>query len=77
MVIVPESERRLAERQRDGRGKQLAGADVRRVRHVGRIGAVSLALVRVSQGDSAPVAEVVQPEGSAGAVTPSKFSKKS
>src|SRR3982751_580167 len=38
------------------------------------LGAVSGAVVDVTQGDSAPVAAVVQPAGNAGAVTPSKFS---
>ena len=37
-------------------------------------GAVSGVVVDVTHGDSAPVAAVVQPAGSAGAVTPSKFS---
>src|SRR2546423_1239172 len=37
---------------------------------------VSLALVEVVQFDCAPVAEVVQPEGNAGAVTASKFCSK-
>src|SRR3982751_4870331 len=38
------------------------------------LGAVSGVVVDVTQGDSAPVAAVVQPVGNAGAVTPSKFS---
>jgi hypothetical protein len=37
-------------------------------------GAVSGVVVDVTHGDSVPVAAVVQPVGSAGAVTPSKFS---
>src|SRR6478735_5154264 len=38
------------------------------------LGAVSGVVVDVTHGDSVPVAAVVQPAGSAGAVTPSKFS---
>ena len=39
-------------------------------------GAVSRAEVEVTQADWAPLAEVVQPAGNAGAVTPSKFWEK-
>src|SRR5664280_2776800 len=37
------------------------------------LGTVSRVVVEVTQLDSAPPAEVVQPAGNAGAVTPSKF----
>ena len=39
------------------------------------LGAVSGLVVEVTHGDSAPVATVVHPAGSAGATTPSKFSE--
>ena len=39
------------------------------------LGGVAVTAVEVTQGTSAPPAEVVQPAGSAGAVTPSKFSE--
>src|SRR5262249_1525551 len=39
------------------------------------LGAVSLGAVELTQGDWAPVAEVVQPAGSEGAITPSTFSE--
>src|SRR5438105_1143763 len=39
-------------------------------------GAESCEAVEVTQGDSTPVAELVQPAGNAGGVTPSKFCEK-
>src|SRR5450432_519789 len=40
------------------------------------LGALAGVIVEVTHGSSAPVAAVVHPAGSAGAVTPSKFSAK-
>src|SRR5262245_56299521 len=39
------------------------------------LGAVSLGALALTQEDCSPVAEVVQPAGSEGAITPSKFSE--